>query len=65
MRSFILQRETQFKQADQLEISVPGNELTRARVIRMFAVIALVVWFFANPISVSYTHLTLPTNREV
>lgn len=50
MRSFILQRETQFKQADQLEISVLGNELTRARVIRMFAVIALVVWFFANPI---------------
>ena len=50
MRSFILQRVSQFKQADQLEISVLKSELTRSKVLRIFGAIAFAVWFFANSI---------------
>ena len=49
MKSYIFQRVGQFKQADQLEISVLKNELTRAKVLRLFAVMAFAVWFFAKP----------------
>ena len=49
MKSYVFQRVGQFKQADQLEISVLKNELTRAKVLRLFAVMAFAVWFFAKP----------------
>ena len=50
MRSFIRRRVSQFQPADQLEINVLKNELTRAKVIRLFAVMAFGVWFFGSSI---------------
>ncbi len=49
MRGFIRQQVTRFPRADQLELRILNSELSRAKVMRLIGIGALVGWFFAKP----------------
>jgi adenylate cyclase len=49
MRSFIRQQVTRLPRADQLELKILNSELSRAKVMRLIGIGALIGWFFAKP----------------